>query len=78
MQDVRKPVWQRSYKLIGNESITSYLDECILHGHVMTTGVISTTHVAPFSLGSDGCRVMRYRPDGKSHTSIFARALVCA
>ena len=78
MQDVREPVWQRSYKLIGKESITSYLDESILHGHVMTTGVISTTHDAPFSLGSDGCRVMRYRPDGRSHTSIFAGALVCA
>jgi hypothetical protein len=59
MQDDRKPVWKRSYGQTAGVSITSSLDASILRGHVTATGVISTTHDAPFSIGNDGCRVMR-------------------
>jgi len=78
MQDVREPVWRRRYGQTAGVSIKSSLDTSIVRGHVTATGVISTTHGAPFSLGNAGCRVMRYRPDGSSHTSILARSVFWA
>ena len=51
MQDLREPVWIRSYGPTAGMSIKSSLDTSILQGHARQIGVISTTHESLFSLG---------------------------